>query len=143
MSCKISPYRNTYVEFMLCRDLSCGNDVLPFLRHTDAEWRNGKAPISTKTKCWLTNEKLKNWLMPVSEDTTKAFCKYCKWAISARIADIEKYITNLQHVNSNEAFNPRRQRKINVIDASKNIDRKKIAEPSLAMDSATHSNMNR
>ena len=29
MSCKISPYRNTCVEFTLCRDLSCRNDVLP------------------------------------------------------------------------------------------------------------------
>ena len=29
MSCNISPYRNTCVEFTLCKDLSCRNDVLP------------------------------------------------------------------------------------------------------------------
>lgn len=49
---------------------------------------------------WLKEDKYKLWLMPMSGDPFKAFCKFCKCAIESKKASLEKHATSAKHLAS-------------------------------------------
>ncbi|KAG0445717.1 hypothetical protein HPB47_016292 [Ixodes persulcatus] len=50
--------------------------------------------------CWLKDDKCKQWLMAMSGDPFKAFCKFCKCTIEAKKASIDKHTTSTKHLAS-------------------------------------------
>lgn len=69
-------------------------------------------------KEWETEEEFKNWLRPVANDPTKAFCTYCHCEMFARIGDIKKHRTTKKHKDKSDLVSKNRQ--IEFLPASKN-----------------------
>lgn len=67
---------------------------------------------------WEQMVDFKEWLQPVDNDTTKAFCKYCKCEIIAKLYSLKQHIASSKHKKTTE---PRKsQKKIHF--PKKNVD---------------------
>ncbi|CAG9825792.1 unnamed protein product [Phaedon cochleariae] len=58
---------------------------------------------------------MKGWLQPCSTDTSKAYCKYCKSFVNAKLGDIKKHSKSLKHNKAAEKPSScPRQQKLNL-----------------------------
>lgn len=51
-------------------------------------------------KEWLNDDLLKQWLVPVAADTSKAYCKFCKCDIKAKYQDLKQHIQSKKYMNA-------------------------------------------
>lgn len=67
---------------------------------------------------------LKDWLMPVERDNSKALCKFCKCELLAKLSDLKKHVNSQKHIKSSQPFSSARQTKL---DASQYVSTQKLA----------------
>jgi hypothetical protein len=46
---------------------------------------------------WKKLPQLKGWIQPCSTDINKAFCKYCKCLLNAKLGDLQKHVKTKKH----------------------------------------------
>ena len=51
-------------------------------------------------KGWLQDGIIKDWVMSIHGDVTKARCKYCKCKMKAKIQDLKKHAETKKHKNA-------------------------------------------
>lgn len=84
---------------------------------------------------WEKMVDFKDWLQPVANDTTKAYCKYCKCEIIAKVACLKLHISSAKHKKSIEPA--KSQRTINFPKEKRDLNTQ-TAESSLAMFVCAH-----
>lgn len=60
-------------------------------------------------KEWGKLPEMKGWLEPCTTDNNKAYCKYCKAVLTARLNDLYKHAKTGKHVSAARPFSPSRQ----------------------------------
>lgn len=55
---------------------------------------------------------LKEWLLPVERDNSKALCKFCKCELLAKLSDLKKHANSQKHNKSSQPFSSARQTKL-------------------------------
>ncbi|XP_028166143.1 zinc finger protein 862-like [Ostrinia furnacalis] len=103
-------------------------------------------PLKKKTvypqkyrKEWETQEEFKMWLRPVSNDPTKAFCKFCHAEVYARIGDIKKHKETKKHKEKSDLVNKNKQ--LEFLPASKDNTNSLKIEGTLALFIAEHTSI--
>jgi hypothetical protein len=61
---------------------------------------------------WEKMPELKDWLTPCTVDINKAYCKFCKATLNARLPDLRKHVKTMKHINAAKPFSCARQQKI-------------------------------
>lgn len=51
-------------------------------------------------KQWLKDDSLKDWIVPVAADVSKAFCKFCKCDIKAKYQDLKQHAKSKKHLKA-------------------------------------------
>lgn len=51
-------------------------------------------------KEWLQDQLLKDWIMVVPGDDTRAHCKYCKTELKAKYQDLKNHAQCKKHINT-------------------------------------------
>lgn len=68
--------------------------------------------IQKYRKEWEKLEATKEWLNPCTSDSSKAYCKYCKVLLNAKLGDLVKHGQTLKHVAASKPFSSKRQQMI-------------------------------
>lgn len=84
---------------------------------------------------WEQMLDFKDWLQPVKDDTTKAYCKYCKCEMIAKVHCLKLHILSIKHKKAIEPV--KSQRTINFPKVKKDLNTQR-AESSLAMFVCAH-----
>lgn len=82
----------------------------------------------------------KEWIQPVPTDRNKAFCRYCKSEIRAKLYDLKQHFASTKHIAASHPFSSKRQTQINFKPINE-ITNSKKAEAKLALYIATHSSI--
>ena len=90
---------------------------------------------------WESIPEFKDWIQPVSSDRTKAFCKFCKTEIRAKVFDLKKHLTTTKHISAAKPFSSKRQTKLD-FKPSFSTTSSSIAEAKLSLFIAAHSSLN-
>ncbi|KAI5643242.1 hypothetical protein NE865_04660 [Phthorimaea operculella] len=91
---------------------------------------------------WEAMEEFKNWLKPVSNDQTKAFCSLCHTEMFAKLADLRRHIDTKKHKNKYEAVSKNRQISFDAAPKSSTSSSKcRKAEGKLALFITEHSSI--
>lgn len=69
---------------------------------------------------WELLSDFKEWLKPVENDTTKAYCKYCKSQIVAKYYCLKQHALSSKHLKAMEPL--RGQKKIEFPKVIKNLN---------------------
>lgn len=85
-------------------------------------------------KEWEKLEATKEWLNPCISNSSKAYCKYCKVLLNAKLGGLIKHGQTLKHVTASKPFSSKRQQVIpfQLIDTCTKEQRKE-AQLSLSM----------
>ncbi|CAG5047081.1 unnamed protein product [Parnassius apollo] len=84
---------------------------------------------------WEKMADFKEWLQPVENDTSKAYCKYCKCEMIAKLSVLRLHISSAKHRKAIEPM--KSQKKINFPKVKKDLNTQK-AESSLALFVCEH-----
>lgn len=87
---------------------------------------------------WELMSEFKEWLQPVENDSTKAYCKYCKCHIMAKLYCLKQHLSSSKHLKAMEPI--RGQKRIEFPKVKKNLDTQK-AESTLAMFICEHASI--
>lgn len=68
--------------------------------------------IQKYRKKWEKLEVTKEWLNPCTSDSSKAYCKYCKVLLNAKLGDLIKHGQTLKHITASRPFSNKRQQMI-------------------------------
>lgn len=99
----------------------------------------GPQYTQTYRKGWETLPELKDWLRPVSTNTKKAYCIYCKCEIVAKLYDLQNHAKAKKHVKASEPFSSDRQSRIAFPKCSETPNHKVCkAEGDLSLFVAAH-----
>ncbi|CAH0400399.1 unnamed protein product [Chilo suppressalis] len=74
---------------------------------------------------WEQMREFKDWLSPVQDDATKAYCKYCKCNIIAKLYCLKQHISTTKHVKSVEPM--KSQTKIKFAKIQTRLDTQNLA----------------
>lgn len=85
---------------------------------------------------WEKMAVFKEWLQPVANDRTKAYCKYCKCDMAAKLSILKLHILSAKHKNTIEPL--KSQKTINFPKVKKDLNTQKT-ESSLALFICEHS----
>lgn len=55
-------------------------------------------------KEWLKQDIFANWLLECPADAMKAFCKYCRCEIKAKLSDLMHHAKTKKHIKAMEPF---------------------------------------
>lgn len=88
-------------------------------------------------KEWEKLPELKEWLQPVCEDKGKAYCRYCKISLKAKLFDLKHHGGTQKHKSAAQPFSDRRQRQIQFPKLSDTLARKQ-AQASICLFIAEH-----
>ncbi|CAH1106772.1 unnamed protein product [Psylliodes chrysocephalus] len=91
---------------------------------------------------WEKLPEMKGWLQPCTTDYTKAYCKYCKCFINARLGDIKKHNISLKHKAAEKPFSCPRQQKLNFEPNNKGVTTQQRKEGDICLFVAAHTSIN-
>ncbi|CAH1100584.1 unnamed protein product [Psylliodes chrysocephalus] len=90
---------------------------------------------------WEKLPEIKGWLEPCTTDYTKAYCKYCKCFINAKLGDIKKHHKSLKHKAAKKPFSSRQQ-KLNFEPNNKGVTTQQRKEGDIFLFVAAHTSIN-
>lgn len=91
-------------------------------------------------KEWLKQDNFANWLLECPVNTTRAFCKYCRCEINAKLSDLTHHMKTKKHIKTATPFSSARSQQL-TLNISSKILKHSAAEAKLAMFVCNHSSI--
>jgi hypothetical protein len=91
---------------------------------------------------WEKLPAMKGWLQPCTTANKKAYCKYCKTFINAKLGDLNKHRQSMKHKAAEKPFSCPRQQKLNLQPLNKTVTEQQQKEGKTCLFVAAHTSIN-